>query len=75
MSDKNLPLEKLLKILVAACPTLGFLFFAPTTMPITAARVFTASLRNEFHALSLTSNFFCSIKSVSFEKKLSSPER
>ena len=46
------------KVLVVACPTWGSLDFVPRAIPIIGASVFTAGLRNGFHASLLPLNTF-----------------
>ena len=45
---KIFPPEILFNILVVAVPTWGFLDFAPTTIPITSARVLIAGFKKLF---------------------------
>ena len=47
---KKFTRDMLFKLLVVACAACGVLLFAPRTMPVTGARLFTAGSRNEFHA-------------------------
>ena len=45
------PPVKDFKIFVVAAPTLAFLLFAPTAIPITAASVFIVGFKNLFQAV------------------------
>ena len=51
VSDKILPPVNDFNILVVAAPTLTFLFFAPTAIPITGASVFIVGFKNFDHAV------------------------
>ena len=51
VSDKILPPVNDFNILVVAAPTLAFLLFAPTAIPITGASVFIVGFRNLFQAV------------------------
>ena len=48
---KILPPVKDFKIFVVAAPTLAFLLFAPTAIPITGASVFIVGFKNLFRAV------------------------
>ena len=48
---KILPPDILLRILVVACPTFGFLVLAVTAIPINGAVALIAGLRNLFQAV------------------------
>ena len=51
VSDTILPSDILFKILVVACPTLGFFVFALTAIPLNGAVAIITGLKNLFHAV------------------------
>ena len=48
-------------IFVVAAPTLAFLLFAPTAIPISGGSVFIDGFKNLFHAVWLPLNIFFSL--------------